>query len=167
MSSPDNSPEVLAFRLDRMRRAPRNWATWIGAFTLINGLLMITQTDMVFLAGLVAPFMLGSGLAHLGAGATLLLMARAVPGSLWGPYVVLMLYAVDTVLSGVLGLWTGVLMHVVVFGFLGFAWMAKQGLEHMHREALAKQTNAAAAESNPIDSQNIGSERGNEVTVQP
>jgi hypothetical protein len=144
MSSFDSSPDVLAFRLDRLRRAPRNWATWIGAFTLVNGLLVLMQSDMMFLGGAVAPYLIGGWLPHFGAGLTLLLLARAVPGSMWGPYVVLLLYALDGVLCGVLGLWSGVFMHLLIFVFVGLARLAVSGLDRQHREALEKRATAQA-----------------------
>lgn len=135
MSDLNTSPDVLAFRLERVRRAPRNWALLVSAFTLINGGLVLFGADVVFLAGLVAPFLIGGWITHFAAGATLLLIARVSSDSMRGAYAVLGLYALDAVLAGVLGLWSGVAMHAFVFLMLGLARIAVASLGRQLREA--------------------------------
>lgn len=138
MSDLNTSPDVLAFRLERVRRAPRNWALLVSAFTVINGGLVLFGADVLFLAGLVAPFLVGGWITHFAAGVTLLLIARVSSESMRGAYVVLALYALDAVLAGVLGLWSGVAMHAFVFLMLGLARIAVVSLERQLRDALER-----------------------------
>lgn len=145
MVDANTSIDVLAFRLEKIRRAPRNWATWICLFTFSNGVLIFIQSDIIFLGGLVAPFLIGGWWPHVGAAATALLLARAVPGSMWGPYTVLSLYALDTVLSAIMGLWAGVFMHLLLLAMCGMARLGQAGLERLHREALEREAARASA----------------------
>ena len=49
------NPAVLAYRLERLRRAPRSWLYCVAVFTAVNGIMLSLSRDWMILAGLVAP----------------------------------------------------------------------------------------------------------------
>ena len=115
------SPEVLAFRIERMKKAPRNWCYWIGIFTTINGILLISKSDVLFLAGLVIPYQFPSPLPHFIAA-----VIYGLVGYLWKYWplcakIALGVYFVDLLLCAVLGFWAGVAMHAAIFFFIFMA----------------------------------------------
>lgn len=119
MSTSPNQ-DVLAYRLDKLNKAPRKWAYWIAFFSFLNALFLSINHDVVILAGLVFPFMLAGSLHHFVIAAILAALAYYPKTSL-GIKLVFAIYAVDTLLSAYLGWWSGVIMHIVVFVFVAFA----------------------------------------------
>jgi hypothetical protein len=115
------SPEVLAFRIERLRKGPRNWTYWIAAFTALNGVFLLLTQDFVILAGLVFPFAAPGTWSHFLAAAVLVGIGhfghKIRPLLLVG----LSVYLLDTIFAGYLQLWSGVVMHVVVLILIALA----------------------------------------------
>ena len=112
---------VAAFRVERMRRAPRNWTYWVAFFTLLNGVFLALGQDILILAGLVFPFLLGSAWPHFLAAVFVAAMAyfsARLSGLLAAGLVI---YIGDALLAAYLDLWPGLVMHIVVLAFVGMA----------------------------------------------
>jgi hypothetical protein len=118
---PSQDPNVLAYRLERLRRAPRNWTFWIAAFTVLNGVFLAIKEDFMILAGLVIPFGFDGFWPHFIAAAMLAVagyVGTRVTGLLWAAGAV---YLVDTAFAAYAGIWSGVAMHVVVLVLVSIA----------------------------------------------
>jgi hypothetical protein len=117
----EQDPAVIAFRLQRMRNAPRNWCWWVAAFTAVNGVVGLTQSDVLILAGLVIPFAVQGTWAHF-AGAAVLGVVGYLGQQHRSLFVVaLIAYILDAALAALLGFWSGVVMHIVVLALVGIA----------------------------------------------
>jgi len=115
------SPELMQFRVERMRRAPRNWCFWVAAFTAVNGILVGVQSDMTILAGFVVPYLIGGVGPHLAV--AIILAVIGYFGQTKRPLylIALVAYALDAMLAGILQLWAGLFMHVVILVFVAIA----------------------------------------------
>ncbi len=115
------SPDVVQFRIDRMRRAPRNWCYWVAVVTAVNGFLAGYQSDTTFLVGFVAPYLVGGVWAHLAI--AIIVAALGHFGQRQrGLYIAaLVAYVLDALLATGLQLWSGLVMHIVVLAFVAIA----------------------------------------------
>jgi hypothetical protein len=115
------SPELMQFRVERMRRAPRNWCFWVAAFTAVNGILVGVQSDMTILAGFVVPYLIGGVEPHLAVAIILAVIGHFGQSNRSLYLIALVAYALDAVLAGALRLWAGLFMHVLIFVFIAIA----------------------------------------------
>ena len=128
--SPIQDPNVIAFRIERMRRAPRNWTYWIALFTALNGVFLALQQDFLILAGLVVPFVISAtAVPHFIAAAVFAALAYVSLRSRASLVPAAAIYALDAALAAYAGLWAGVVMHLVVFAFVGMALAGARQLE--------------------------------------
>ncbi len=132
------SPEVMAFRIERIKRAPRNWTYWIALFTATNGICFATNSDFMIPAGLTLPFSIYSPLPHFLAAA--LFAALAFGSKKFQPllYLGAAIYLLDTAFSVYLQIWMSVVMHCVVIAFVVFALGAAKGLAAQQAKLAAK-----------------------------
>jgi hypothetical protein len=112
---------VTAFRVERMRRAPRNWTYWVAFFTLLNGVFLAAGQDVLILAGLVFPFLLGSAWPHFLLAVFFAALAYFSAHSRGLLVAGLVIYVTDALLAAYLDLWAGLVMHIVVLAFVGMA----------------------------------------------
>lgn len=139
MSTAD-SPEVLEFRINRVKRAPRNWTYWVAAFTAVNGVSLEAHQDFMIPAGLTLPYSIPGASSHFIVAAVLAglaLISKKAPVLL---YVSAAIYLADTALSAYLSIWLSVVMHFVVMMFVFMALTAARLLEKKRAEALASAT---------------------------
>ena len=125
----DQDPKVLEFRMQRLRKAPRNWTYWIAGFTAANGIFLAIQHDITIIAGLALPFAISGPAPHLIAGAILAVIAYTsskLPELLFIPLVT---YIIDTCFAAYAQLWSGVFMHLVVLAFVGFSFVGIRALQ--------------------------------------
>jgi len=124
-----------------MSGAPRRWTYWVALFTAVNGLLLLLQQDLTFLAGLVAPFAFNGPAPHFVA--ALVLASIAYLSSRVRPilFVGLILYIVDSLFAAYLKLWSGVIMHFIVLVLVGISIAASRRL----KAQLATEANASDA----------------------
>jgi hypothetical protein len=118
------SKDVLAFQAARTAGAPRRWTYWVAVFTAINGTLLLTEMDLTFLAGLVAPFTIAGPAPHFAAAVVFAGLAFASRFSSWILLIPLLAYLADIALAAHHALWAGVVMHLVVLGLVGLALAA-------------------------------------------
>ena len=129
---------MIAFRIERMRRAPRNWTHWIALFTALNGVFLALQQDFLILAGLVVPFVVSESAApHFIAAAVFAALAYASSRSRGALIPAAAIYVLDAALAAYAGLWAGVVMHLVVFAFVGMALAGARQLEKQRPAASA------------------------------
>lgn len=124
-----HDPKVIAFRMQRLRKAPRNWTYWIAGFTAANGILLAMHYDVMVLAGFVSPFGIPGTAPHLIVAAILGAIAYAsnkFPKILVVP---LAAYIADTLFTLYAQSWPGLAMHLVVFAFLGIAFLGMRALK--------------------------------------
>ncbi|UUC49762.1 hypothetical protein NOX82_28465 [Pseudomonas citronellolis] len=124
-----HDPKVLAFRMQRLRKAPRNWTYWVAGFTAANGIFLIMHHDVVILAGLILPFAIPGAALHLVAAAILAAIAYAsktIPRILIVPLAV---YIADTLFAFYVQSWAGLAMHLVVFAFIGFSFRGVRAIK--------------------------------------
>ncbi|WP_423359465.1 hypothetical protein [Pseudomonas citronellolis] len=124
-----HDPKVLAFRMQRLRKTPRNWTYWIAGFTAANGIFLIMHHDVVILAGLILPFAIPGAALHLVAAAILAAIAyasRVIPRILIVP---LIAYIADTLFAFYVKSWSGLAMHLAVFAFIGFSFLGVRALK--------------------------------------
>jgi hypothetical protein len=119
--SQSQSESVISFRVERMRRAPRNWTYWVAFFTFLNGLFLLIGQDILILAGLIAPFLLPTASSHFIAAAVFAALAYFSSRLRALLAIGLVIYIADTLLAAYLGLWSGFVMHVVVLALVGIA----------------------------------------------
>lgn len=119
---------VRAYRVERMRRAPRNWTYWVAFFTLLNGVFLGIGQDILILAGLVAPFLVGGAWPHFVAALVLAALAFHAVKLRWLLIIGLLVYVADAILAIYLGLWAGMVMHILVLVFVGFALLTARSL---------------------------------------
>jgi hypothetical protein len=127
MTAEDRS--VSEFRLKNLRSAPKRWTLWVGLFTAANGAFLTFEHDVVILAGLVLPFLLSGPLPHLIAGCAFVALSAFIERSPAVAWVPLNVYVLDLALAAYQGWWSGVVMHVVVFAFVGLALFSARSLE--------------------------------------
>ena len=127
MTTEDRS--VSEFRLKSLRSAPKRWTLWVGLFTAANGVFLTFEHDVVILAGLVLPFLLSGPLPHLVAGCAFVALSAFMERSPAVAWVPLNVYALDLALAAYQGWWSGVVMHLVVLAFVGFALFSARSLE--------------------------------------
>lgn len=139
MSAAD-SPEVLEFRINRVKRAPRAWTYWVAAFTAANGVSLEAEQDFMIPAGLTLPYSIPGGLSHFVVAAVLAGLALASKKASALLYVAALIYLADTVLSAYLSIWLSVVMHFVVMMFVLMALFAMRSLEKKRTDALASIT---------------------------
>jgi hypothetical protein len=120
-----NDSSVLLHKIERFRKAPRRWSYWIAAFTALNGLLVATSQDLVFLVGLIAPFSGFDATLHFLAAGCI----AAVASYERGPGVALAAYAFDLLWAIHLAVWAGVAAHAVVLALVAIAWNSARFLE--------------------------------------
>ena len=134
MSSVRDDPAVIAYRIERLRKAPRNWIFIIALCTALNGLWLSLNQDLMVLAGLVAPFLTPDHTAHFIAAAILAAIAYFANGL--GPLtkIGVLIYFLDTALAAYLQLWWGVTMHMVVLFFMAIAFSGVRLLEKQQRQ---------------------------------
>lgn len=113
------SQNVMSFRIERMRRAPRNWIYWIALFTLLNGIFLLIGQDFLVLAGLVVPFLLQAAWPHFAAAIVFAAFAYFSSQSRALLPVGFVIYVGDALLAAYIGLWAGVIMHFVVLALVG------------------------------------------------
>ena len=143
-----HDPNVMAFRIERMRRAPRNWTCWIALFTALNGVFLALQQDFLILAGLVVPFVIsGTAVPHFIAAAVFAALAYASSRSRAALVAAAVIYVLDAALATYAGLWAGVVMHLVVFGFVGMALAGARQLEKQRPVASALESLTAMRDS--------------------
>lgn len=127
-------PKVLEFRMQRLRKAPRNWTYWVSAFTAANGIFLAMQYDIMILAGFALPLAIPGPVPHLIIAAILIAFAYAsskVPKILFVP---LAAYIVDTVFTAYAQLWAGLAMHLVVLAFIGFSFLGIRALKTLQAQ---------------------------------
>jgi uncharacterized membrane protein YhhN len=139
VSSAQNDPAVVAYRIERLRKGPRNWLFGVALCTALNGLWLSLGQDLVVLAGLVLPFLTPDHTAHFIAAAILAAVAYFAKGL--GPLTMIgvLIYVLDTVLAAYLQLWLGVIMHVVVLLFMAMTVYGARLLEKQQRQGSAVQ----------------------------
>jgi len=121
-------PNVLAYRIERLRKGPRNWIFWVALFTALNGVFLALGQDVMILAGLVVPFAWAGWSAHLFAAlllSGLAYFARKVNAL---ALVGVSIYVLDTVFAVIAKLWSGVIMHVVILLFMALTLNAARVL---------------------------------------
>jgi hypothetical protein len=123
------SPDVVAFRLQRMRKAPRNWCYWVAAFTAVNGLLVLTQPDVLFLAGFVFPYIIEGAWLHFASAVALAAVGHFGQANRILYAMALVIYVLDATFAGYVQMWSGVVMHVVVLAFVALAFKGARLLE--------------------------------------
>ncbi len=133
-------PKVLAFRMQRLRKAPRNWTYWVAGFTAANGLFLAMQHDFMILAGLAFPFAIPGATPHVIAAASVAAIAYFSSRAPKLLILSLVVYVVDTLFTAYVQLWSGLAMHLVVFAFLGFSFLGIRALK-----ALQAQQNGVGA----------------------
>ena len=135
MTSPQ-TPDVVAFRIQRLRNAPRNWCYWVAAFTAVNGLFSVAQSNIVIPAGLIFPYAVRGIWLHFVAAIVLVTVGYFGRSrqALFG--IALVLYVIDAALAAYLRLWIGVSMHIVVLAFVG---MALNGVRVLQKQLLSAQ----------------------------
>jgi hypothetical protein len=135
-------PNVLAYQVSRLRKAPRNWINWIAVFTAINGLLLALAQDFLIPAGLCIPFAFRSPSAHWVA--ALPFAALAYFSKYRRSLLVVggVAYLLDTVFAAYLDLWLFVIMHTVVFAF---AAIALNGLRLLARQQVKSNASDSGA----------------------
>src|SRR5262245_22397219 len=115
-----DSPDVLAFRLERLLKAPRNWCSWVAVFTAMNGVFLLTKSEVLIPAALIFAYAAGPWLHFVAA--TVLATLGYLGQSMRGLYVVaLVIYVLDAVFCAFGALWFGVVVHAIVLAFVGFA----------------------------------------------
>ena len=113
-----NAPQdatVLAYRIGRLRKAPREWIICVAVFTAMNGLLLVLHEIVSVPAGLVSAYAFPGSLAHWVAAlsfATLGYFAKFHRSLLVAAGVI---YLLDTVFAVSIRSWVAVLMHATVF----------------------------------------------------
>src|SRR5262245_10671232 len=119
MNSVD-SPEVMTFRLERLRKAPRNWCFWVAAFTAMNGVFLLTNSDVLIPAALIFPSSSWPWLHFVSA--TVLATTGYLGQTIRGVYLLaLAIYVLDILFCAFGGLWFGVVVHAIVLALVGFA----------------------------------------------
>lgn len=136
MSAAD-SPEVLEFRINRVKRAPRNWTYWVAAFTAANGVSLEAHQDFMIPAGLTLPYTIPGGASHFIVAAVLVGLAVASKKAPALLYVAAVIYIADTALSAYLSIWLSVVMHFVVMMFVFMGLWAAKLLAKKRADALA------------------------------
>lgn len=126
-------PTVLAYRLERLRNAPKRWLYWIAAITVANGVLVFFDRDFLLLAGFVAPYSLAGAEPHVLT--ALVVIALAHYAGSRGVQVAYAMYAADLLWAGYLEAWEGVVMHVVIFALLGIVLFSKEAVALQLRAA--------------------------------
>lgn len=126
--SESQNESVISFRVERMRRAPRNWTYWVAFFTFLNGLFLLIGQDFLILAGLVAPFLLTAAWPHFAAAAVFAALAYFSSKFRALLAVGLAIYIADTLLAAYLGLWSGFVMHLVVLVLVSIALVGSRRL---------------------------------------
>ncbi|MDF3931349.1 hypothetical protein [Pseudomonas citronellolis] len=124
-----NDPKVLAFRMQRLRKAPRNWAYWVAGFTAANGVFLSLHHDVMVLAGFVSPFAIPGAAPHFVVALILGVIAYASNSFPKILIVPLVAYVVDTLFALYVRSWPGLAMHLVVFAFLGFSFIGMRALK--------------------------------------
>ena len=117
----NQSADVTQFRLERLKRAPRNWCYWVAAFTAINGVLAGMQSDTTILAGMVVPYLIGGVGAHFSFAIILAGIGYFGQAHRKLYLVSLVAYILDALLAVVVELWAGLAMHIVVLVFVAVA----------------------------------------------
>ena len=120
---------ILEFRLNRIRNAPRNWAYWVAFFTALNGLFVLIDQDIVIGAGLIFPFIIPTPTLHfISAGILALIsyLSSRVRSILW---VSLIVYVLDTIFSAYFQFWFASIMHIVVIFLVGIALISGRQLK--------------------------------------
>jgi len=111
----------MEFQAKRASGAPRRWTYWVAVFTAVNGLLLLAQQDLTFLAGLVVPFAFNGALPHF-VGAAILAVIAYLSTKYRGILLIgLLLYVADTLFSAYLRLWSGVIMHAIVLALVAIS----------------------------------------------
>jgi hypothetical protein len=123
------SSEVIQFRLERVRRAPRNWCYWVAAFTAVNGIFVGVQSGMMILAGFVAPYFIGGVGPHFAFAITLVAIGHFGQAKRPLYLIALIAYVLDALLAVILQLSSGLVMHVVVVSFVAVALNAARLLQ--------------------------------------
>ena len=127
-------PKVLEFRMQRLRKAPRNWTYWVAGFTAANGIFLAMEHDIMILAGFALPFAIPGSAPHLVIAAILGAFAYAsnrIPKILFIPLVA---YTVDTAFTAYAQLWSGLAMHLVVLAFIGFSFVGIRALKTLQAQ---------------------------------
>lgn len=109
-----SSKEVLAFRLDRVKKGPSNWMYAFAVFSLMNGVFLDMGQDITLLAGSIAPYMFESTVFHYVAaiifGFIGFFSRDKIPQLI---YVGLGLYALDMFYAFYIGIASGGIFHAV------------------------------------------------------
>lgn len=129
MAIDKNSPEVIAYRVQRMRNAPRNWVYFIAACTVINGLLIGGKGDVSFPIAMAFPFLFPGDVAHYIAAAVLIGVGQFEAKEGVGPQLALAAYFLDTLWAAYAEQWLAVGLHVAVFAFVAIALNGARLLE--------------------------------------
>lgn len=114
MNEPQDA-KVLAYRVGKLRKAPREWVICVAVFTAMNGLLLALHQVVSIPAGLVGAYAFPGLLAHWVA--ALLFAALGYFAKFHRSLLVAAgaIYLLDTLFSVYLQSWVAVLMHATVF----------------------------------------------------
>ena len=124
-------PKVLEFRMQRLRKAPRNWTYWVAGFTAANGLFLILQHDVMILAGLALPFVVPGPFPHLMVAilfGAIAYVSNKIPKILIISFII---YLGDTVFTAYVQLWSGLVLHLVVLAFVGLSFLGARALKNL------------------------------------
>lgn len=106
---------VLAYRIGKLRKAPREWIICVAVFTAMNGLLLALNQIVSIPAGLVSAYAFPGSPAHWVAALSFAALGyfakfhRSLLVAAGG------IYLLDTVFAVYLQSWVAVLMHAAVF----------------------------------------------------
>lgn len=114
MNEPQDA-NVLAYRVGKLRKAPREWIICVAVFTAMNGLLLALHQIVSIPAGLVGAYAFPGLLAHWVAALSFALLGYLVKFHRSWLVAAGAIYLLDTVFAVYLQSWVAVLMHVTVF----------------------------------------------------
>jgi hypothetical protein len=133
--SQDSDPKILEFRLQRFKKAPRNWTFWVAGFTVANGVFLSLQHDIMILAGLVYPFSYPGSMPHY---ISALFIAAFAVASFKTPKILLVplgVYVADMLYAAHLEIWSGFAMHVVVLVFICIIFIGIRSVKDLQARA--------------------------------
>ena len=127
-------PKVLEFRMQRLRKAPRNWTYWVAGFTAANGVFLALQHDIMILAGFALPFGIPGPAPHLISAAVLGGIAYASSKLQKLLLIPLVAYLVDTFFTAYAALWSGLIMHLIVLALVGSSFLGIRALKTLQAQ---------------------------------
>jgi hypothetical protein len=111
--------------LNRLRRSPTKATLAVAIFTALNGLFVANNHNMTILAGLSLPYFFSGYENHLLSAfsfAVITMLYKSMPKIILVP---LIIYVIDALVLAYHGVWSGVIMHVLILLYAAWAqWVA-------------------------------------------